>query len=101
VPTSSAVTDQPLRFCYSIREVRHRQVDLADAGMVLLKCLRIRGWRDVLRRHRLIVGPQCDRKAITHVDARLHTRFRLLHRAARLCESPTNLDFELSACLMR
>ncbi len=38
-----AVADQPLRFRYSIREVRRRQVDLADAGMVPLKCLRIRG----------------------------------------------------------
>jgi hypothetical protein len=69
--------------------------------MVPLKCLRILGWRDILRRHRLVVGPQCDREAVTHVDARLYPRFRLCHRAARLSESPSNLDFELSACLMR
>ena len=96
-----AVADQPLRFRDSIREVRRRQIDLAHAGMLPLERLRILGWRDVLRRHRLVVGPQRDREAVTHVDARLHPRFRLCHRAARFGESPSNLDFERSACLMR
>ena len=52
-----AVADQPLRFRNSIREVRRRQIDLAHAGMVPLECLRIVGWRDVSRRHRLVVRP--------------------------------------------
>jgi hypothetical protein len=69
--------------------------------MVPLERLRILGWRDVLRRLRLVVGPQRDREAVTHVDARLHPRFKLFHRAARFGEPPSDLDFELSACLMR
>ena len=96
-----AVADQPLRFRNSIREVRRRQIDLAHAGMVPLECLRILGWRDVSRRHRLVVGPQRDREAVTHVDARLHPRFERFHRAARFGKPPTDLDFELSAGLMR
>ena len=96
-----AVADQPLRFRDSIREVRRRQIDLAHAGMLPLERLRILGWRDVSRRHRLVVGPQRDREAVTHVDARLHPRLKLCHRAAGFGEPPTDLDFELSACLMR
>ena len=76
-----AVADQPLRLRDSIREVRRSQIDLPHAGMQPLERLRILGWRDVSRRHRLVVGPQRDREAVTHVDARLHPRLKLCHRA--------------------
>ena len=96
-----AVADQPLRFGNSIREVRRCQIDLAHAGMVPLECLRVLGWRDVSRRHRLVVRPQRDREAVTHVDTGLHPRFERFHRAAGFGKPPTDLDFELGAGLMR
>jgi hypothetical protein len=96
-----AVVDQPLGFRNAISEVRRRQIGPSHAGVVPLKRLRKLGWRDPLRRHRLVVGPQRDREAFTHVDSRLNPRLKLFHRAARFGEPPTHLDFELSACLMR
>jgi hypothetical protein len=66
-----------------------------------LECLGILGWRDVSRQPRLVVGPQRDREAVTHVDARLHPRLKLSHRAVGSGEPPSDLDFELGACLMR
>jgi len=69
--------------------------------MVPLECLGILGWRDVSRRHRLVPRPQRDREAVTHVDTRLHPRFERFHRAAGFGKPPTDLDFELSAGLMR
>jgi hypothetical protein len=69
--------------------------------MQLLERLRILGWRDVSRWHRLVVGPQRDREAVTHVDARLHPRLKLGHGASGVGEPPSDLDFELGAWLMR
>ena len=96
-----AVADQRLRLGDSIREVRRSHVDLPHAGMQPLERLRILGWRDVSRRHRLVVGPQRDREAVTHVDARLHARLKLSHRAIGFGEPPSDLDLELGARLMR
>jgi hypothetical protein len=66
-----------------------------------LERLRILGWRDVSRRHRLVVGPQGDREAVTHVDAGLHPRLELGHWAIGVSEPPSDLDFELGACPVR
>jgi hypothetical protein len=63
--------------------------------------VRILGWPDVSRRHRLVVGPQRDREAVTHVDARFRPRVKLGHRAIGFGEPPSDLDFERGACLMR
>ena len=51
--------------------------------------------------YRLVVGPQRDRKPVTHVHARLHPRLKLSHRAIGFGEPPSDLDFELCAGLMR
>src|SRR5262249_38224596 len=61
---------------------------------------RVFGWRDVARRHRLIEGPQRDREAVAHVDARLHSRFEFGHRAIGVREPSSDLDFEVRAPLM-
>jgi len=66
-----------------------------------LERLRILVWPDVSRRQRLVVGPQRDCEAVTYVDARLHPRLKLSHRAVGLGEPPSDLDFELGAYLMR
>ncbi|GHO79863.1 hypothetical protein KSD_76340 [Ktedonobacter sp. SOSP1-85] len=66
-----------------------------------LQNLRILGWCDVMRRHRLVVFPQRDREAATHVDARLHARLRLSYRTIGLGEPPSDLNLELGARLMR
>ena len=76
-------------------------IDLPHAGMQPLERLRVLGWRDVSRRHRLVVGPQRDHEAVTHVDARLHPRLERGHWAIGFGEPPSDLDFELGACLMR
>ena len=96
-----AVGNQRLRLFDSIREVRRSHIDLPHAGMQPRHHLRILRWCDGTRRHRLVVFPQRDCEAVTHVDARLYPRCRRFHRTARLGESPTNLDFERSACLLR
>jgi len=66
-----------------------------------LERLGILGWRDVSRRHRLVVGPQGDREAVTQVDARLHPRLKLSHRALGFGEPPSDLDLELGTRLTR
>jgi hypothetical protein len=66
-----------------------------------LQNLRILGWCDGTRRHRLVVFPQRDREAATHVDARLHARLRLSHRTIGLGEPPSDLNLELGTRLMR
>jgi hypothetical protein len=96
-----AVANQPLRLRDSIREVRRREIDLPHASVQPLERLRILGWRNILRRYRLVVGPQRDDEAVTHVDARLHPRLKCSHRAIGFSKPPSNLDFELCACLMR
>jgi hypothetical protein len=66
-----------------------------------LERLRILGWRDVSMGYGLVVGPQRDHEAVTHVDARLHPRLKFSHRTIGFGEPPSDLDFELCACLMR
>jgi hypothetical protein len=99
--SEGAVGNQSLRLRDSIREVRRGHIDLPHAGMQPLERLRVLGWRDNARRYRLIVGPQRDREAVTHVDARLHSRLKRSHRAIGFGEPPSDLNLELCACLMR
>ena len=87
--------------CATRSEVRRREIDRPHAGMQPLKRLRVLGWGDVSRRYRLVVGPQRDHEAVTHVDARLHARLKRSHRALGFGEPPRDLDFELCACLLR
>jgi len=96
-----AVGNQRLRLFDSIREVRRSHIDLPHAGMQPLQNLRILRWCDVTRRHRLVVFPQRDCEAVTHVDARLHARLRLSHRTIGLGELPSDLNLELIAGLTR
>jgi hypothetical protein len=63
--------------------------------MQLLERVRVLRGRDLPRRHRFVVGPECDREAVTHIDARLHARLKGSHRAPGSCESLGKLDFEL------
>src|SRR5947209_3148645 len=95
-----AVAKQRLRLFDSIREVRRSHIDLPHAGMQPRHHLRILGWCDGTRRHRLVVFPQRDPEAATHVDARLHARLKLSHRAIGLGEPPSDLNLELGARLM-
>jgi hypothetical protein len=55
----------------------------------------------LLRCCRFVVGPQRDNEAVTHVDAGLHPRLELAHRAIGLGQAASNLYFELGAGLMR
>jgi hypothetical protein len=96
-----AVAKQPLRLRDSICEVRRGEINLPHASMQPLERLRILGWCDVSRRCRLVVGPQRDHEAVTHVDARLHPRLKRSHRAIGCGEPPRDLNFERGACLMR
>ena len=96
-----AVANQSLRLRDSIREVRRRHIDLPHGGMQPLERLRLLRWRNVSRRCRLVVDPQRDHEAVTHVDARLHSRLKRSHRAIGFGEPPSNLNFELCACLTR
>jgi hypothetical protein len=79
----------------SIREVRRRKIDFPHASVQPREHLRVLGWRDVSRRHRLIVGPQCDREAVTLVDARLHPRLKRSHRAIGFGQPLSKVYFEL------
>ena len=96
-----AVANQPLRLRDSIREVRRREFDLPHASVQPLERLRILGRRDISRRYGLVVGPERDDEAVTHVAARLHPRIECSHRAIGFGKPPSDLDFELSARLMR
>ena len=96
-----AVVDQPLSLRDSISEVRRRHIDVPHAGMQSPERLRILAWRDVSGQHRLVVGPQRHREGVTRVDARLHPRLKLSDRTVGFGEPPSDLDFELGACLMR
>jgi hypothetical protein len=93
--------DQPLRLRDSIGEVRRRTIDLPHAGMQPLERLRVLGWSDLSRRYRLVVSPQRDYEAVTHIDSRLHSRLKRSDRTISFGEPPSDLDFELCTCLMR
>ena len=68
---------------------------VAHAGVQPLERVGVVGWWDISRRHRLVVGPQRDREAVTLVDARLHPRLERSHRALGFGEPLSELDFEL------
>jgi hypothetical protein len=95
-----AAPNQPLSLGDSIREVRRRDIDLPHAGMQPLERVCILGWRDRSRQHRLVVDPQRDHEAVTHVDARLHARLKRSHWARGFRKSLRKLDFERCARLM-
>jgi len=93
------VADQRLRLRDAIREVGRNEIDLPHASVQPLKRLRILGWYDVTVGYRLVVGPQCDDEAVTHVDARLHPRIERSYGAIGFGEPTSDLDFELCASL--
>jgi len=90
------VADQRLRLCDAIREVGRNEIDLPHSSVQPLKRLRILGW-DVTTGYRLVVGPQCDDEAVTHVDARLHPRIERSYGTIGFGEPTSDLDFELCA----
>jgi hypothetical protein len=72
-------------------------IDLPHAGVQPLERIRVLRWRDRARGHRLVVGPERDREAVTDVDTRLDPRFRLSYGAVGFGESPGDPEFELGA----
>jgi hypothetical protein len=94
-----AVADQRLRLRDAIREVGRNEIDLPHASVQPLKRLRILGWYDVTVGSRLVVGPQCDDEAVTHVDARLYPRIERSCGAIGFGEPTSDPDFELCASL--
>jgi hypothetical protein len=90
-----------LSFRNAICEVRRRTIDLPHAGMEALERVRVLGWRDLLRRHTFVVGPERDHEAVAHVDLRLDSRVECGGWALGFREPPSKLDFERCACLMR
>jgi hypothetical protein len=92
-----AVADQRLRLRDAIGEVGRNEIGLAHANVQPLKRLGIRGRCDVPVGQRLVVGPQCDDEAVTHVDAWLHSRIERSYGAIGFGEPTSDLDFELCA----
>jgi hypothetical protein len=43
--------------------------------------VRVVGWRELSGRHRFVVGPQRDHKAVTYVDARRDPRLKRCYGA--------------------
>jgi len=62
---------------------------------------RILGRSDGSGRYRLEVGPKRDDEAVTSVDGRLDPWLKWSNRATGFGEPPSDLDFELCACLVR
>jgi hypothetical protein len=89
-----AAPKKPVSLRDSVREVRRRDIDLPHAGMQPLERVCVLGWRDLSRRHTFVVGPQRDHEAVTHVDARLHSRLKRSQRALGFRESLSKLDFD-------
>jgi hypothetical protein len=94
-----AVGDQRLRLRDAIREVGRNEIDLPHPSVQPLKRLRILGCSDVRVGYRLVVGPQRDDEAVTHVDAWLHPRIERSYGAVGFGEPTSDLDFELCASL--
>jgi hypothetical protein len=92
-----AAGDESLSLRDSICEVRRRDVELPQAGMKALERMRVVGWRDVLRWHRSVVGPQVQYEAVTHVDAWLDARIKRSNRAVGLREPSGKLNLEICA----
>jgi hypothetical protein len=89
------------RFCLrdSISEVRRRHVDLPHPSVKPLERVRVLGRRGLPSRHRLVVGPERDREAVTHVDTWLHSWIKGNGWASGRCEPLRKLDFELKLLL--
>ncbi len=95
IRSSGAVVDQRLRRRDALREVGRNEIDLPHPSVQPLERLRILGWFDVTVGNRLVVRPQCDHEAVTHVDARLHPRIERSYGAVGFGEPTSDLDFEL------
>jgi hypothetical protein len=80
---------------HSIGDVRCRQIDLAQAGMDSEECVRIVSRRD--SSHLLVVGPERESEALTHVNAGLRARLKHTNRALGFGETASNVCFELEA----
>lgn len=94
----SGVVDKTPSFVDSIREMRRlNQARLPHAVMQPLKCARVFGWRNVIRRHSFVVRPQSDHKVVVLVDARLDPRIEGLHRCTAGSKMSRDLHVELGA----
>ena len=93
------VVDQRLRLRNAIREVGRDEIDLPHSGVQPPERLRILGRLDVTVGYRLVVGPQGDDEAVSHVDARLHPRIERSYGAVGFGQPTRDLDFELCASL--
>jgi hypothetical protein len=89
-----AARHELLSLCDAIGEVRGAGIELPHPSMQPRERNRIVGWCD-LWRHRWVVGPQRDHKAVTLVDTRRRSRFKRSHWAPDLGEPLCQLDFEL------
>jgi hypothetical protein len=97
--SAASILDERLCLLDSISKVRRRHVDLPHPGMESLECVRVLGRRGLTTRHRLVVGPERDREAVTHVDTRLHSRLKGNDRASGCCKPSRKLNFKFGQLL--
>jgi hypothetical protein len=94
-----AVADQRLRLRDAIREVGRTEIGLPHASVQLVKRPRILRWLDITVGYGLVVSPQCDDEAVSHVDARLHPRIERTYGTIDFGRPTSDLDFKLRASL--
>jgi hypothetical protein len=96
---SGAAADQRLCLRDAIREVGRSEIGLPHASVQLLERQRILRWFDITVEYGLVVSPQGDDEAVSHVDARLHPRIERSYGTIGFGEPTSDLDFELCASL--
>ena len=95
------VRDQPLSLCDSLHEVWRRDLDASHPGVQAMERVRVGGRRDLLRCHRLVVGPPGHREAVAFVDARLDPGLERRDRAPTCGKTLSKLDLERGDLLPR
>jgi len=97
--STALIRHERLRLRDSIGEVRRRHVNLPHSGMKPRERVCVLGRRGLSSRRRLVVGPERDREAVTHVDAWLHAWLKGNGGASSCCEPLRKFDFELGHLL--
>jgi hypothetical protein len=97
--STASIRNERLGLRHSIGEVRRRHVHLPHPGMKPRERVCVLGRRGLSSRRRLVVGPERDREAVTHVDTWLHSWLEGNGGASGCCEPLRKLDFELGHLL--